>query len=312
MRSRSFRIRSQNKVSSFETKVTTIGSFSPRFSNAKNVCFILTDPLGVFNFVCFGTRGMCSGAWFLIAPPSLPDFLQKPASPQSQKMSKFSKPYAKFLFSTPLRKFVSHSHTPSAEYWEQTTLIPNGCGWFSSDYFPKSKVLKMTCRIKNYGSCKQSEWEATFVFVFCVILVDVSILWIVECVDDPCCLVANDPAKDCADVQLGSDGPWSCDYFDTDFNGIPLFIWELCPARCGRCAGKSAILVHRYASWINIPQHTLTYNMQLYNIQHTQYTTTYNDIQQYRTTTFNNIHNNSEYTATYLQQHTTRNNNIQP
>eukprot|EP01006_Ploeotia_vitrea_P028376 TRINITY_DN61080_c0_g1_i1.p1 TRINITY_DN61080_c0_g1~~TRINITY_DN61080_c0_g1_i1.p1 ORF type:complete len:620 (-),score=33.39 TRINITY_DN61080_c0_g1_i1:1080-2939(-) len=53
------------------------------------------------------------------------------------------------------------------------------------------------------------------------------------CVDDPHGIVAADPTKDCRNLQR--TGPWSCDYYDADFNGHAVFIYELCPKSCGRC-----------------------------------------------------------------------------
>jgi len=60
-----------------------------------------------------------------------------------------------------------------------------------------------------------------------------------ECIDDPEGRVAADPTKSCD--NLGSSGAWSCDHYDPDFNGVPFYIWQLCPRTCNRC-GQNATL----------------------------------------------------------------------
>ena len=52
--------------------------------------------------------------------------------------------------------------------------------------------------------------------------------------DDPEGIVAVDSTKDCANVNTGLPG-WDCDYYDADFNGHAVHIYELCPLSCGRC-----------------------------------------------------------------------------
>jgi len=54
-----------------------------------------------------------------------------------------------------------------------------------------------------------------------------------DCIDDPDGLVARDPVKSCDTV--GSDLWWNCDYYDPDFNGVPRWIWQLCPRTCKMC-----------------------------------------------------------------------------
>jgi len=54
------------------------------------------------------------------------------------------------------------------------------------------------------------------------------------CVDDPEGIVAVDPTKDCANVNTGLPG-WDCEYYDSDFNGHDVYIYELCPKTCGHC-----------------------------------------------------------------------------
>eukprot|EP00419_Tripos_fusus_P018787 CAMPEP_0172757906 /NCGR_PEP_ID=MMETSP1074-20121228/164714_1 /TAXON_ID=2916 /ORGANISM="Ceratium fusus, Strain PA161109" /LENGTH=234 /DNA_ID=CAMNT_0013591403 /DNA_START=41 /DNA_END=746 /DNA_ORIENTATION=- len=57
------------------------------------------------------------------------------------------------------------------------------------------------------------------------------------CVDDPFGDVARDPHKDCANV--GKQPGWNCDYWDHDFNGKSVYIWQLCPRSCNRCSSLS-------------------------------------------------------------------------
>jgi len=52
-----------------------------------------------------------------------------------------------------------------------------------------------------------------------------------ECRDDPEGFVAADSHKDCSMVHTW----WSCDTYDSDFNGVARWVWELCPMSCGKC-----------------------------------------------------------------------------
>jgi hypothetical protein len=62
---------------------------------------------------------------------------------------------------------------------------------------------------------------------------------ICPCVDDPDGFVADDPLRDCKDVDMyDSAAEWGCPHFDGDFNGHAVHIWQLCPKSCGKCANN--------------------------------------------------------------------------
>jgi len=58
-----------------------------------------------------------------------------------------------------------------------------------------------------------------------------------ECRDDPEGFVAADPHKDCSMVHSW----WNCEDFDSDFNGVARWVWELCPMSCGKCPDPTPV-----------------------------------------------------------------------